>query len=101
MRLGVHDRAERALVDKPPDLGDRRFVAPLMSNTEHHSGLAAGLDGTLSVAAREGERLLAEHMLAGARHREHLLGVHGVRRAQDDGVDAGVTQHVGKVRGET
>ena len=100
MRLRMHDRAEHAVVDQPLHLDDGRLVAALVADAEHDARLPAGFDRALGIAPRQGKGLFAEHMLAGARHGEHLLGMHRMRRAQDDGVDRGIAEHIGEVRRE-
>jgi hypothetical protein len=100
MRLGVHDRAERPPIDQPSHLLDGRLVAPFVADAEHDAGLAAGFDRAFRVAAREGEGLFAEDVLAGASDGEHLFRMQGVRRAQDDRVDVGIAQHIRKAGGE-
>ena len=54
-----------------------------------------GLENLQGVLAGGGQRLLAQHRLAGVDAREHLLGVQRPRRGDHDGVDVRGVDQVG------
>ena len=94
--LDVHDGAEHAIADEPPHLDDGRLVAALMADAQHHARRIARRYRPFGVGARQGQRLLAEHVLPRRRAGQHLGCVQRVRGAEDDGVDAGIAKRLGK-----
>lgn len=98
--LDVQEPPEPALLQHAADLLERRLVAPVESHREHASGLGARAHRSLRARLRQRERLLREDVLAGARRRDDLLGMLGVRRRQDDRVDAGIGERRSVVTGE-
>ena len=61
--------------------------APVVADLEQHSGTLARLDGTARLGDVEGERLLAEDVLAGLRGRDDHVGMRVGRRRHEDGFD--------------
>ncbi len=99
MAFDVEDVAELAARDDLAQGSERRPEAAVVADREHDAGRAAGLDHAQRVAQLEGERLLAEHLLAGLGARHDLLAVQRVRRRQHDRLDRRIAQHVGQAFG--
>ena len=59
---------------------------------QHDSGLVRGHLRAEGSGERQTERLLHKNMLAGAGGADHLLGVLGMRRGEDDGIDIGLVK---------
>ncbi len=91
-------RAEQG-APQPGQRAQQRVVAEHVVDDQHPAGALDGRDQVRGVGVVEGERLLAEHVLAGLERRPRDLGVTGRRRGHDDGVDVVVGQQVAPRRG--
>jgi hypothetical protein len=77
----------------------RGLEAPLVPDAHLHPGLADGGDGLAGLGAAGRQRLLTEHVLAGACGGDDLGRVQLVGRAEHDGVDLRRGQRLGEVGG--
>ena len=64
-----------------------RGVAEMMVRRHHNAGRLACCDHLARIVERQRQRLFAEHMLAGSRRREGLLGMQLIGRADVDDID--------------
>ena len=92
--LDVEDGAELAGVDHPLDLLPALLEAALVAYSEDDAGLAAGGEHPAHAGGFQGERLLAEDLLACGGGGDHLLLVQPVRRGEDHRVDLRVGQRL-------
>src|SRR5271165_16037 len=90
MRLEVQDPAELTALDQPQKLAQRRKEPFVGADPEHHTRLAAGVDGAHRVGLFQGQRLLAKDRLSRLGDSDDLVTVQRVRRRQHDRVDAAV-----------
>ena len=71
----------------------RRLELATIPDRELAAGALAGIDHRLTAFRRHLHRLFAEHVLAGARRLDRMLGVQGVRCDDIDDVDVRVLRH--------
>ena len=86
-RFDVQNSAERAAFDlfaQPRHFG---MKAPVVAEAERDAGLAHGCDRAFGFLFGQRERLFAEHVFLRRRRRDHLRGMHGMRRRQHHRVD--------------
>ena len=93
-------RAEQGAA-QPAQRAQQRVVAEHVVDDQDPAGALDGRDQVPRVGVVEGERLLAEHVLAGLERRLRDLGVTGRRRGHDDGVDVVVGEQVAPRRPRT
>ena len=72
MAFDMKDGAELAASHGFTQCAHRRPKAPVVSDCEHHAGIAAGPEHESRVGAGERQRLFAEHLLVGRGARDHL-----------------------------
>ena len=89
------DRADPARRDRGQQGRRLRVEAELVGLDEAPARAPGGVDHRLHVRRGRGERLLAEHVLAGGQGVEGQPGVGGVDGADVDGVDVGVGEDLG------
>ena len=79
--IGVHlpRRAEPALLQARPHRSDDRVAGHPHRLHEEAAGLGGGRDHRLCLRGIEGQRLLAEHVLAGVEGQSGVLEMEGVR----------------------
>src|SRR4051812_16286330 len=80
--------SEPAVLEHALDFAQRRLEAPVVADGERHIALGAFGGRALAFGARQAERLLHEHVLAGPGRGADLLGVRRMRRGENHGVDA-------------
>src|SRR3954471_8230059 len=70
--IGVHmqDAAERAALIETAHFLHRGFVAAFVAAAEHAAGRLAGRQNALGACCRQGQRLLAEYLLASREGRD-------------------------------
>ena len=95
--LEVEDLAQLAGFDVAPQRLHRGPQPAVVADAQLHARGPARLDHAPRVIEREGERLLAEHMLAGGRGGDHLREMRGVRRGEDDGLHGGIAEDHGVI----
>ena len=86
-RFDVQNGAKLAGADHVAQLVHLRMEAAIVAEPERDAGLAHGRDGIFRLLLGERERLLAEHVLAGACRGNHLRSMHGMRRGQNHRID--------------
>ena len=92
-RLDQPDLADGTRSDQLDDAGGQRVEAVHESFAEEGAGLPRGVDHGVGFVGRNGERLLAEHVLAGFRRTDRPFGMCRVRRRDIDRLDLGVVEH--------
>ena len=100
MPLDMQDLAERAAVHQRLQFAHRREAALVVAGAERYARLVAGLDRARGLRARQRQRLLAPHRLAGAGDRGHLLHVQRMRRRQKDRLHLRILDRVRELGGE-
>jgi len=96
--LGETRLAHGARADQLPDLPVGGGLAQVVVRAQHHAGPAAGIDHLPRLGDREGQRLLAQHVLAGRCCLDRLRPVHLVRGADIHGADLGIANQGGEAR---
>ena len=90
--------ADAAILDRLPHGPVRAGITQVMVGGHDHACRAACLDHLLGIRERQGQRLLAEHVLAGLGGRQGLGFMMLVRGGDVDGVDAAAEQLVERCR---
>ena len=83
----VENLAELALLYQLTKVANGLGVEERVPHHEHALRRLRLGDHRVAVGHRQGERLLDEHLLAGAERRDRMLGVERCRRGQNDRVD--------------
>ena len=94
--IGVHvqQAAEAACLEQAPHLLHGRFVAAFMPDAEHAAGLGAGGQDSFGAGGVEGERLFAEHLLAGGKAGDRHFLMQQMRRHHRNRIDIGALEQV-------
>jgi hypothetical protein len=100
VRLHLQRRAQGTGLEQTHELENGRLESLLMSHRQGDAGGFHGRDGFQDVGTRHGQRLFAEDVPARARRAEDLLGVLGVRGAQNNALHRGVLQGFVQAGGE-
>ena len=90
--LGETRLAYGARPDQLPDLPVGGGFAQVVVRAQHHSDPAAGIDHLPRLGDREGQRLLAQHVLAGRCRLDRLRPVQLVGGADVHGSDLGIAK---------
>ncbi len=98
LNLGEDDVADLALAHEAARFLMHGLVALVEDDAEHDAVPPAGFDRLLAIRDRDRQRLLDQHMLAGGRGGDRVLGMQPVRRRIVEGVDGGIAQHCVKRR---
>src|ERR1035437_4838491 len=80
--------ADGACVEQALELADRRVVAKVEPGTQDQPEPVRGLGHLNGIRLAERDRLLDEHMLAGAQRQKRLWGMEAIRGGHIDGVEA-------------
>ena len=90
VRFGVDEPAEHAVLDLASNPAKLAFLAALVAEREHDTGLAACRGEAARVGDRVRDRLVQKDVLAGLRSLARRVEVHVVRRGIDDRLDRAV-----------
>ena len=90
--------AELARLEQLARAAHGRHEAVVERAHVHHAGLGHGVEHLARLRGVERQRLLADHVLAGARGRDHRLGVKVVREQVLEHLHLGVGHHLPPVR---
>src|SRR4029453_2756477 len=97
LRLGEHDAPQRPGGDELARADIGRVLAQVEGNAQRDARAAARLQHSHGVGDRGGHWLLAQHVLAGFRRLDDVLGMQGIRRGHEDAVDTRVLEEVAEL----
>ncbi len=89
--------AHGAVVNKLASRGEIGRIAPVEAELDNHPGSISRVEGFIEFFHRAPAGLLTEGMLSGPGRGRDQTGVEACRRRDQDGIDVGIIDHVGRI----